>query len=158
MHFVPHLFFTFMFQGTQAIEGLFVEISTLEHIEFTPKAFEKMHRLRLLKVYQLAIYDSVIEPWMDNSPNEMEYLGLPLPRKFEFPFFELRYLHWDGYSLCYLPKNFDAKNLVELSLRGSTIRQLWYGKKVLLLLHNTFFHINFKFYGNLLLKYLFSAS
>ncbi|RVW19861.1 TMV resistance protein N [Vitis vinifera] len=117
--------------GTQAIEGLFVEISTLEHIEFTPKAFEKMHRLRLLKVYQLAIYDSVIEPWMDNSPNEMEYLGLPLPRKFEFPFFELRYLHWDGYSLCYLPKNFDAKNLVELSLRGSTIRQLWYGKKLL---------------------------
>ncbi|KAJ9676060.1 hypothetical protein PVL29_024855 [Vitis rotundifolia] len=117
--------------GTQAIEGLFVEISTLEHIEFTPKAFEKMHRLRLLKVYQLAIYDSIIEPWMDISPNEMEYLGLPLPRKFEFPFLELRYLHWDGYSLWYLPKNFDAKNLVELSLRGSTIRQLWEGKKLL---------------------------
>ena len=78
-----------------------------------------MNRLRLLK-----IHNTHGEPFLEDY----------LPRGFEFSSCELTYLHWDGYSLESLPMNFHAKNLVELSLRDSNIKQLWSGDMVLLLL------------------------
>ncbi|RVW20934.1 putative disease resistance protein RPP1 [Vitis vinifera] len=83
--------------GTEAIKGIFLDMSTSKQLQFTTEAFKMMNDLRLLKVHQDANYDSA----------------------------ELRYLHWDGYPLESLPSNFYAENLVELNLRCSNIKQLW---------------------------------
>ena len=52
------------FQGTDAIEGIFLNISASEGsklIEFTTKAFQMMDRLRLLKVCQDLKCDPVVK-------------------------------------------------------------------------------------------------
>ena len=59
-----------------------------------------MKSLRLLKVYHMIEDDFEVD----------------LPEDFEIPSFELRYLHFEGYPLQCLPRNFHAKNLVELDL------------------------------------------
>ena len=61
-----------------------------------------MKSLRLLKVYMIEDY--------------LDYFKVDLPKDFEIPSFELRYLHFEGYPLQFLPRNFHAKNLVELDL------------------------------------------
>ncbi|KAL6315413.1 hypothetical protein AAG906_000526 [Vitis piasezkii] len=58
---------------------------------------------------------------------EMQTYKVFLPKDFEFPSQELRYLCWDGYPLQTLPLNFYGENLVELHMRDSTIKQLWKG-------------------------------
>ncbi|RVW24107.1 putative WRKY transcription factor 19 [Vitis vinifera] len=104
--------------GTKAIEGLFVEVSTSNQIQFSANSFVKMKSLRLLKVYHM------IE-------NGLDYFEVDLPEDFEIPSSELRYLHFEGYRLQCLPKNFHAKNLVELDLIGSNIKQLWKENEIL---------------------------
>ncbi|KAJ9707494.1 hypothetical protein PVL29_002497 [Vitis rotundifolia] len=114
--------------GTEEIEGIFLDMSRSEHIQFTTKAFKMMNRLRLLKIHQDATYNSVVKSWMVVDPSQAHLSETYITEDFEFPFYELRYLHWDGYALQSLPLNFHAKNLVELNLRFSNIRQLWKGK------------------------------
>ena len=77
-----------------------------------------MNRLRLLKVY----YE-----WFQKRDFEED-----VPKDLEFPYFELRYLHFEGYPLESLPTNFHPRNLVELNLKHSSIKQLWKGNEVLL--------------------------
>ena len=101
------------FQGTENIEGMFLNMSiTAEPIKLHVEAFKNMNRLRLLK----------IGPYM-----------VRLSQDFELPSLELTYLEWSGYSLESMPSNFHAFNLVELYLRFSRIRRLWEGNMVLLL-------------------------
>ncbi|KAJ9675649.1 hypothetical protein PVL29_024531 [Vitis rotundifolia] len=111
--------------GTEAIEGIFLDMSTSEQMQFTTKAFKMMNKLRLLKVHQDAKYDSMVFSWMLVDPSKVLLSQEHFCRDFEFPSQELRYLHWDGYPLESLPSNFYAKNLVELNLRCSNIKQLW---------------------------------
>ena len=77
-----------------------------------------MNRLRLLKVYYSGFYP---RDFVENFPKELD-----------FPCFDLRYFHFNGYPLESLPTNFRAKNLVELNLKHSNIKQLWQGNEVLL--------------------------
>ena len=54
------------FQGTHAIEGIFLNISASKDsklIEFTTEAFQMMARLRLLKVCQDLKCDSVVKTY-----------------------------------------------------------------------------------------------
>ncbi|XP_034674470.1 disease resistance protein RUN1-like [Vitis riparia] len=104
--------------GTKAIEGISFDVSASKEIQITTEAFKKMTNLRLLRVYWdgLSSYDS-------NTVH--------LPEEFEFPSYELRYLHWDGWSLESLPSNFNGKKLVELSLKHSSLNHLWKGNKCL---------------------------
>ncbi|XP_034675526.1 disease resistance protein RPV1-like isoform X3 [Vitis riparia] len=104
--------------GTKAIEGLFVKVSTLNQIQFPANFFAKMRSLRLLKVYDMIVGD-------------LDDFVVDLPKDFEIPSFELRYLHFEGYPLQFLPRNFHAKNLVELDLIGSSIKQLWKENEIL---------------------------
>ena len=92
-------------------------MSASKEIQITSEALKKMTNLRLLRVYWdgLSSYDS-------NTVH--------LPEEFEFPSYELRYLHWDGWSLESLPSNFNGKKLVELSLKHSSLNHLWKGNKV----------------------------
>lgn len=96
-------------------------MSRSREISFTTEAFRRMERLRLFKVY-----------WSHGFVNYMgkEYQKFLLPEDFEIPSHDLRYLHWEGYSLKSLPSNFHGENLIELNLKHSNIEQLWQGKKV----------------------------
>ncbi|KAJ9671299.1 hypothetical protein PVL29_027334 [Vitis rotundifolia] len=112
-------------KGSKAIEGIFLDMSRSREISFTTKAFERMERLRLLKVY-----------WScDVNVNDMgkEYQKLILPEDIEFLSYDLRYLHWEGYSLKSLPSNFEGHNLIELNLEHSNIKYLSQGEKIILL-------------------------
>ncbi|KAL6343040.1 hypothetical protein AAG906_017852 [Vitis piasezkii] len=101
--------------GTRAIEGLFLDRCKFNPSQLTTESFKEMNRLRLLKIH---------------NPRRKLFLEDHLPRDFEFSSYELTYLHWDGYPLESLPLNFHAKNLVELLLRNSNIKQLWRGNKL----------------------------
>lgn len=115
MHFVLHLSLVHGFQGTQAIEGIFLDMSASKEIHLTTDAFKKMKKLRLLRVYH-------------NLKNISDTIHLP--QDFKFPSHELRYLHWDGWTLESLPSNFHGEKLVELSLKHSSIKRLWKEHKV----------------------------
>ena len=93
-------------------------MSVSNEIHLTSDAFKKMTKLRLLRVYQNA------------ENNSMVSNTIHLPQDFKFPSRKLRYLHWDGWTLESLPSNFDGKKLVELSLKHSSIKQLWKEHKV----------------------------
>ncbi|KAL6316818.1 hypothetical protein AAG906_021118 [Vitis piasezkii] len=83
--------------------------------DFTTKAFKMMNKLRLLKVCR------------DHKCGSMVHVSTD----FEFPSYELRYLHWDGYPLESLPSNFHGEKLIELNLQNSELRRLWEGSKPL---------------------------
>ena len=93
-------------------------------MEFTTEAFSKMKSLRFFKVY-----------WSCGFTNHAggECTKLLVPKGFEFPSYDLRYLHWEGYPLESLPLNFDGENLVELNLKKSSIKYLWQSEKVVLI-------------------------
>ncbi|RVW83228.1 TMV resistance protein N [Vitis vinifera] len=59
----------------------------------------------------------------------LEQLKVILPEDFQFPAHELRYLHWEGYSLKSLPSNFLGVNLIELNMKDSNIKQLGQGNE-----------------------------
>lgn len=106
--------FSLCFQGTSAIEGIFLDMLNV-NFDANPNVFEKMCNLRLLK-----LYCSKIEGRHGVSfPQGLEYL----PSK-------LRLLHWEYYPLSSLPKSFNPENLVELNLSSSCATKLWKGKKV----------------------------
>ena len=76
--------------------------------QWNPKAFSKMHNLRLLKIG-----------------------NVQLPRGLtHFPS-ALRFVEWSGYPLKSLPPNFQPKELVELNMCNSEIELLWEGVKVM---------------------------
>ncbi|XP_034674451.1 disease resistance protein RPV1-like [Vitis riparia] len=102
--------------GTQAIEGIFLDMSASKEIHLTTDGFKKMKKLRLLRVYHN----------LENISDTMH-----LPRDFKFPSHELRYLHWDGWTLESLPSNFHGEKLVELSLKHYSLKQLWKEHKCL---------------------------
>ncbi|XP_034705511.1 disease resistance protein RPV1-like isoform X2 [Vitis riparia] len=85
-----------------------------------------MSKLRLLKVYQS---DKIFRNFEDTF--KKEDCKVRFSSNFKFSFDELRYLDLYGYSLKSLPNDFNAKNLVHLSMPCSRIEQLWKGIKVL---------------------------
>ena len=99
-----------------------------KQIEFSTKAFKSMKRLRLLKIHQDALYDSMVKYCKDVHIPKGHLTG-----GFRFPSYELRYLHWDGYPRKSLPSSFHVENLVELSLQSSCIKKLCDNKVQLLI-------------------------
>ncbi|XP_010449344.1 PREDICTED: disease resistance protein RRS1-like isoform X1 [Camelina sativa] len=99
--------------GTEAIEGIFLDMSGLS-FELSPAVFERMHRLRLLKIHC---------PTSENDCKVCLREGLYSLSD------ELRLLHWERYPLGSLPRNFNPKNLVELNMPYSNMTKLWKGTK-----------------------------
>ncbi|GAY44818.1 hypothetical protein CUMW_084770, partial [Citrus unshiu] len=108
--------------GTDAIEGIFLDLSKIKGINLDSGAFTNMSNLRMLKFYVPKFLVMSIEEQLEDSklqlPDGLDYL----PKK-------LRYLHWDKCPLRALPSNFKPTNLVELNLCLSKVEQLWEGKK-----------------------------
>ncbi|KAL6315714.1 hypothetical protein AAG906_006576 [Vitis piasezkii] len=111
----------------EKIEGIFLDLShSQEIIDFSTQAFPRMYKLRLLKVYE----SNKISRNFGDTLNR-ENCKVHFSPNFRFCYDELRYLYLYGYSLKSLDNDFNAKNLVHLSMQYSHIKRLWKGIKVL---------------------------
>ncbi|XP_021601431.1 disease resistance protein RUN1 isoform X2 [Manihot esculenta] len=97
-------------KGTEQIEGIVLECKEEEE-PLSAKAFMKMERLRLLKLRNLRLSQS------------LQYLSN-----------KLRYLEWDGYPFKYFPSTFQPDKLIELHMRCGNMEKLWEGIKPLKML------------------------
>lgn len=112
-------------QGTDAVEGIILDLSQIEDVHLSVDTFKKMNNLRFLKFYIS----------LSKSSGNL-YLPTVL-----WPFSDkLRYFEWNGYTLESLPPPFCAKLLVEIRMPHSLIKQLWKGIQVKL--YTFFFWFN----------------
>lgn len=93
-------------------------------IPIDPKIFvEKFNKLTLR---YLKIYDSL-------CPQKCEVDSkVNLPDGLEFPFKEIRCLHWLKFPLDELPPDFNPENLIDLRLPYNKIQRVWEAIKVCL--------------------------
>lgn len=78
-----------------------------------------MRDLRYLKFYS------------SHCPQECEPKeNIHIPEELELPLEEVRCLHWLNFPKDELPQDFNPKNLVDLKLPYSKIRQIWRDEKV----------------------------
>ncbi|KAK2640331.1 hypothetical protein Ddye_028126 [Dipteronia dyeriana] len=103
-------------EGTNAVQGIVLDLLNIKKMELSPQAFKKMYNLRFIKLHDSGIY-------LD--------FGYPYNSKMHFPnglsdlSDKLRSLIWFGFPLTILPSNFNPENLVELNLRESNLERLW---------------------------------
>ncbi|KAJ4840901.1 hypothetical protein Tsubulata_047127, partial [Turnera subulata] len=107
----------------ERVEALSLDMSQVSRIiELSPKVFEEMDNLRLLRFYCLD--DSHIP-----TKNPISKLHLP-QQGLEYLPNTVRLLHWDRYPSASLPSNFCPENMVYLKMPGSSLTQLWEGDNV----------------------------
>ncbi|KAM5557741.1 disease resistance protein RPV1 [Rosa sericea] len=94
--------------GTEAIEGILLDLAELEEADWNLEAFSKMCKLKLLYLHNLKL--SVGPKFLPNA---------------------LRFLNWSWYPSKSLPPCFQPDELTELSLVHSNIDHLWNGIKYL---------------------------
>lgn len=130
-----------IFQATDAVEGIMVDLSKSKDVYIDAEAFLRLTKLRLLRIS----YNRSIDFNAKDFPSEQ----LHHPRgeckqhvrgDVKFLSHDLRYLKWYGCPLKSLPFNFHPKNLVDLDMRYSHIEQLWEGTKV----QSSFAFLSFK--------------
>ncbi|KAM6596529.1 hypothetical protein CsatA_007053 [Cannabis sativa] len=103
--------------GTEAVEGICLDMSKTRDINFNPEVFQKMYNLRYLKIY--------------NSPNGNRESNVCPYEDLVYFSDKLVYLQWDGYCSRFLPENFIPDNLVELIMPNSRVDRLWNGNQPL---------------------------
>ncbi|XP_023634403.1 disease resistance protein RML1A isoform X2 [Capsella rubella] len=91
--------------GTESIIGISFDISKIEALSISKRAFNRMRNLKFLNFYNGNV--SLLE--------DMEYL----PR--------LRLLHWGSYPRTSLPLTFQPECLVEIYMGSSKLEKLWEG-------------------------------
>ncbi|KAK8571810.1 hypothetical protein V6N12_027883 [Hibiscus sabdariffa] len=92
-------------------------MSRIDRLPIHPDAFTRMHNLRFIKFYYPEYFLG-------------EHKGsLLLQHGLNSLHGELRYFHWEGSPLKYLPSNFSPENLVELILPESDVKNLWDGDR-----------------------------
>lgn len=96
------------------MSGISFDISDVEEVSISPRAFKGMPNLRFLSVY--------------NSKNDGNRI-VDIPEDLDFPR-SLRLLHWKEYPSKCLPPTFRPEYLVELNLEGSHLEYLWQGSQV----------------------------
>ncbi|XP_028778376.1 TMV resistance protein N-like [Neltuma alba] len=107
--------------GSDAIQGISLDLSQIKELQFSADAFGKMPNLRFLELYSSNHERSCIvnlPPMLESFPNS------------------LRYLRWDNFPLKSLPLSFCAEKLVELHMPCSRLQKLWDGKQDLVNLRN----------------------
>ncbi|OMP03039.1 Leucine rich repeat 4 [Corchorus olitorius] len=103
-------------KGTEAIEGISLNMSHTDVIELSPSIFEKMVNLRIIQFYYSMSGENKESKLL--LLNDQDLKSLPE---------ELRYLHWDYCPLKTLPSNFCPEKLVELKLSHCNMEHLWNG-------------------------------
>ncbi|KAL6329292.1 hypothetical protein AAG906_015499 [Vitis piasezkii] len=117
-------------QGTEAVEGMVLNLSTLKELHFSVNVFTKMNKLRVLRFYDAQIWGSSWI-WRRNDRYKSPYTECKFHLSGDFKFLSnhLRSLYWDGYPLKSLPSNFHPEKLLELKMCFSQLEQLWEGNK-----------------------------
>ncbi|KAJ4833217.1 hypothetical protein Tsubulata_051204, partial [Turnera subulata] len=106
-------------KGAERVEALSLDMSQGSRIiQLSPKIFEEMDNLRLLRFY-------FMDHWYENPTK----LHLP-QRGLEYLPNTLRLLHWDLYPSPSLPSNFRPESIVYLKMHESSLTQLWEGDNV----------------------------
>lgn len=103
-----------LLQVAEDIQGISLDTSNLI-FDVNPDAFNKMVSLRFLKVY--------------NSYSE-NVVGINFPKGLSFLPRGLRLLHWENYPFESLPQDFDLRELVELNMPYSQLKELQARTKV----------------------------
>ncbi|RVW29916.1 TMV resistance protein N [Vitis vinifera] len=118
--------------GTEAVEGMVLNLSTLKELHFSVNVFTKMNKLRVLRFYDAQIWGSSWI-WRRNDRYKSPYTECKFHLSGDFKFLSnhLRSLYWDGYPLKSLPSNFHPEKLLELKMCFSQLEQLWEGNKPL---------------------------
>ena len=99
----------FFVQGTKAVEGLCLDVSSREDVIVSTEAFAKMINLRLLKINSVRFTTGCYEKFSK----------------------ELRWLCWHKCPLKVLPPNLNLDNLVVLDMRFSNVKEVWTETKVI---------------------------
>jgi hypothetical protein len=94
-------------QGTETVEALILSMQRTGRVSFSTNVFQDMKKLRFLQ--------------LDRVDLTGDYKNLSK---------ELRWLHWKGFTLNYIPDNFYQGNLVIIDLKYSNITQVWNKTKV----------------------------
>ncbi|KAA3481942.1 TMV resistance protein N-like [Gossypium australe] len=106
-------------KGTDLIEGIKLDMTQIDNLQFCATTFEKMHKLRYIdfkfRLYNIAAFDQDQFKYKKLYASQVE--SIPPPD-------ELRILSWDHYPFKSL-SGFNPKNLVVLRLRNGNMKQLW---------------------------------
>ncbi|VVB12352.1 unnamed protein product [Arabis nemorensis] len=103
----------------ERVRGVFLDMSEIkEKMSFDTNTFSGMCNLRYLKIYNSDCPLGCNDDWLIEVPEELQ-----------FTLDEVRCLDWLRFPLEKLPSDFNAMNLVHLSLPYSSIRQIWEGVK-----------------------------
>ncbi|CAL5380260.1 unnamed protein product [Camellia sinensis] len=95
-----------------------VSTESNEEVDLNTDAFFLMCKLQILQLYSVQLIGGY-----ENFPKK------------------LRWLHWHGFPLKFIPNDFPLESLVVLDMRNSSLAQLWKGTKVLLkILNLSHFH------------------
>ena len=113
-----HSQFALICQGTEATQGILLDMSKINKIYFNHVAFLRMRKLRLLKIFH-SDRRSKCEVAIHRQKSDLRFL----PNS-------LRYLFWEGYPWKSFPTRFRPENLVELHLPHSNVERLWEGNQV----------------------------
>ncbi|KAJ9562052.1 hypothetical protein OSB04_007212 [Centaurea solstitialis] len=111
--------------GTEATTCILLIPSLRINSETVMKGLGKMERLRFLLVHN----PTTTSNWEFDEGNQY------------FPN-SLQYLSWSDYPFCFLPKTFQASNLVVLEMPNSRMEQLWEGEEKKVLHKLRFLHLN----------------
>ncbi|KAH0750703.1 hypothetical protein KY290_029935 [Solanum tuberosum] len=109
--------------GSMTVEAIW--FTYFEQICFNKETMKNMKRLRILYIANGRLNRSS----SSHSPIDLKYITRGsiecLPNN-------LRWVFWNNYPWESLPKNFEPQRLVQLSLRGSLLHDLWTKRKELL--------------------------
>ncbi|KAB2631824.1 TMV resistance protein N-like [Pyrus ussuriensis x Pyrus communis] len=94
--------------GTNAVEGIALDLPKLKEACWDLEAFSTMHNLRFLQIHNLR---------MTQGPKKLSNA--------------LKFLEWSGYPSKFLPREFELEQLCEVNLCHSSIGQLWSRTKCL---------------------------
>lgn len=117
-----------VFQATEAIEGITLDLSNSNEVYVNTEAFVSMRKLRLLQIHNHNNYIDLDGEFFErclDSDCKQHVTG-----ELKFLSHELRLLVWHGCPLKSLPFKFQPKNLLYLDMSYSLIEQLWEGTKV----------------------------
>ncbi|XP_054781242.1 disease resistance protein RPV1-like isoform X2 [Prosopis cineraria] len=99
-------------RGTEAVEGIILNVSRIRDIYLAADTFKEMTNLRFLKFYSSSNTGSCnvhLQMGLESISNKM------------------RYFEWNGYPSSSLPSTFCAESLVELKMQFSQVYTLWEG-------------------------------
>ncbi|XP_068344284.1 disease resistance protein RPV1-like [Pyrus communis] len=94
--------------GTEAVQGLTLDLQESDEASFSTEAFRNMQSLRLLKLNYVKLTGSY-----NNLSNE------------------LRWLCWHGFPLEVIPEDFDHPNIVAIDLSYSKLKRVWEDSELL---------------------------